>query len=213
MANNYLIDKNFRLEKIKPQFREIFKLVAPFLKTRHNDIHTYIVYQYALLLLEKEPGNPEVVIPACILHDAGWSCIPEDKQLTAFGPVIGDRELRKKHEGAGVAIAQRILNAAGYDPRLIQKISEIIEGHDTTEEARSVDDAITKDADKLFRISSIGFCIDLQRFNLESLPYIRYLHEKIDEWFLTPTGKEIAVYEALMREKEIMERQKTGLRQ
>ena len=213
MANRYFIDTKFSLEKIKPQFRKIFELAAPFLETRYNDIHTYIAYQYALLLLETEPGNPEVVIPACILHDTGWSSIPEDKQLTAFGPAMADRELRIKHEAEGVTIAQQILSTIGYDPGLTQKITGIIEGHDTTEEARSVDDAIAKDADKLFRISSFGFCIDVQRFNMEPLPYLRYLHEKIDEWFLTPTGKEMAVYEALMREEEIVQNQKPGLRQ
>ena len=140
-------------------------------------------------------------------------CIPEDKQLTAFGPAMEDRELRKKHEAEGVTIAQQILSTLGYDPGLTQKITGIIEGHDTTEEARSVDDAIAKDADKLFRISSFGFCIDVQRFNMEPVPYLRHLHKKIDEWFLTPTGKEMAVNEALMREEEIMQNQKPGLKQ
>ncbi|MFC1534371.1 HD domain-containing protein [Thermodesulfobacteriota bacterium] len=204
MIVNYQIDKIFIPEKIKPQFRKIFDLVVPFLKTRQNDIHTYIVYQYALILIEKEPGDPEVVIPACILHDAGWSCIPEDKQLTAFGSMMKDGKLRRKHELEGVVIAERILNTVGYDPRLIQRISAIIDGHDSTEEARSIDDAITKDADKLFRISNIGFSIDSKRFNADPLPRIRYLNKKIHEWFLTPTGKEMALHEAHNREKEIM---------
>ena len=51
---DYVIDTSFDLKKIAPEFRKIFELSLPFLKTRHNEVHTFIVYQYALLLLEKE---------------------------------------------------------------------------------------------------------------------------------------------------------------
>ncbi|TET90842.1 MAG: HD domain-containing protein [Desulfobacteraceae bacterium] len=206
MVQDYLIDADFHVKKIIPKFRKIFELAIPFLKTRQNEIHTFIVYQYALLLFEKEHGIPEVVIPAAILHDVGWSCIPEEEQLTAFGPEVKNKQLQRRHEVEGATIAQEIMNRVDYDHQLIQKITEIIDGHDTTNKARSINDAITKDADKLCRFSGAGFHIDYQRFNKEPLPYIRFLFEKIDEWFLTNTGKKIAMYQARKREKEILAR-------
>ena len=206
MAKDYQIDAVFHLRKIKPTVRKIFELAIPFLQTRQNEIHTYIVYQYALLLLEDEPGMPEIVVPAAILHDVGWSCIPEEEQHTAFGPVVRNKKLQRRHEVEGATIAMEILDSVRYDYQLIQKIVGIIDGHDTINEARSINDAITKDADKLCRFSGVGFHIDYQRFNKEPLPYIRFLFEKIDEWFLTRTGREIAMYEGRMREKEILAR-------
>lgn len=206
MAKDYQIDAVFHLRKIKPTFRKIFELAIPFLQTRQNEIHTYIVYQYALLLLEDEPGMPEIVVPAAILHDVGWSCIPEEEQHTAFGPVVTNKKLQRRHEVEGATIAQEIMNRTDYDHQLIQKITEIIDGHDTTNKARSINDAITKDADKLCRFSGAGFHIDYQRFNKEQVSHLKFLLEKIDEWFLTRTGREIAMYEGRMREKEILAR-------
>jgi HD superfamily phosphodiesterase len=206
MVKDYQIDAIFHLRKIKSTFRKIFELAIRFLQTRQNEIHTYVVYQYALLLLEDEPGIPEIVIPAAILHDVGWSCIPEEEQHTAFGPEVRNKELRRRHEVEGAAIAMEILNSVDYDPRFSQKIAGIIDGHDSTDKARSIDDAITKDADKLWRFSGIGFHIDYQRFNKEQVSHLKFLLEKIDEWFLTNTGREMARYEASMREKEISQK-------
>ena len=205
MDRSYRIDVDFDLAKIKARFRRIFELALPFLNTRHNKIHTFIVYQYALVLLEEEPGAPGIVIPASILHDVGWSSVPEEKQLEAFGPDVGEAELQRKHEVEGAAIAQRLLKGLGYDPQVVSKIVAIIEGHDTIPGATSVEDAITKDADKFWRFSEHGFHIDVQRFNIDPLPWIKFLFGKIDEWFLTETGREIATYEAQKREKKIRE--------
>jgi HD superfamily phosphodiesterase len=133
---------------------------VPFLKTRVEPPHTYIVYQYAKLLLETEGGSREIIIPACILHDVGWSTVPEDQQLRAFGPNIQNPEARRKHEVEGASIARQILSQAGYNSSSARKILEIIDGHDTTTNARSLEDAITKDSDKLFRLCATGFRID-----------------------------------------------------
>jgi HD superfamily phosphodiesterase len=201
-----VIDPVFHLKKIKPEFREIFERALPFLQTRCNDVHTFIVYQYALLLLEHEPASPDVVIPASILHDVGWSAIPEKEQLKAFGPVITDHKLRRKHELEGAAIARKILRNLDYDPELTAKIVEIIEGHDTSEGAKSLDDAVTKDADKLFRVSHAGFRIDNHRFPIDPFSHVEFLIGQIDVWFLTETGKKIATREAHRRKKEIKEK-------
>lgn len=206
MVKDYQIDADFRLKKIRHAYQKIYEFAIPFLQTRQNEIHTYIVYQYALLLLKDEPGIPEIVIPAAILHDVGWSCIPEEEQLTAFGPEVKNKQLQRRHEVEGVAIAVEILNKVRYDPQFSQKIVEIIDGHDTTNKARSIDDAITKDADKLCRFSGIGFHIDYKRFNKEQVSHLKFLIEKIDEWFLTITGRELARYEASMRKKEVSQK-------
>jgi len=207
MPLTYSIDELFELQNIETRFQRIFELAMPFLKTRFNLPHTYIVYQYAQLLLQEERGSREIVLPACILHDVGWSCIPEDQQLRAFGPVIKDPEARRKHEVEGVSIATQILGQVGYNGPLIQKIVEIIDGHDTTANARSLEDAITKDSDKLFRLSAYGFRIDCERFQVDPQEYWPYLLKRSGDWFLTPTGKELAAHEARGRDRELRERQ------
>lgn len=208
MVPTYSIDEIFDLEKIEVPYRRMFELAIPFLKTRFNLPHTYIVYQYAQLLLATEGGSREIIIPACILHDVGWSTVPEDQQLKAFGPHIQDFEARRKHEVEGASIARRILSQTGYNGSLVEKIVEIIDGHDTTPEARSLEDAVTKDSDKLFRLSAYGYRIDCARFGLDTQEYWPNLLKRSRSWFLTTTGKELATYEAREREREFREQRK-----
>ena len=44
--------------------------------------------------------------------------------------------------------------------------------------------------------------IDLGRFHIPRREYLVFLEAIIDHWFLTPTGKEIARKEILLRKKE-----------
>jgi HD superfamily phosphodiesterase len=207
MVPAYSIDEVFDLKKIETPYQRIFELAIPFLKTRLNLPHTYIVYQYAQLLLQEEGGSREITLPACILHDVGWSTIPEDQQLRAFGPNIKDLEARRKHEVEGVSIAKQILSRAGYNGSWVERIVAIIDGHDTTANARSLEDAITKDSDKLFRLSAYGFRVDCERFQVDPQTYWPLLLKRMENWFLTPTGKELAAREARERTRELQERQ------
>jgi HD superfamily phosphodiesterase len=208
MVPTYSIDEIFDLEKIETPYRRIFELAVPFLKTRLNLPHTYIVYQYAQLLMAAEGGSREIAIPACILHDVGWSTIPEDQQIKAYGPNMTDPEAKRKHEVEGASIARQILSQVGWNGPLVQKIAEIIDGHDTTVNARSLEDAITKDSDKLFRLSACGVRIDCQRFNADPAEYWPFLLKRSRNWFLTPTGKELAAHESREREREYREQPK-----
>ena len=68
---------------MKLVFKKILEHAIPFLSTRNNEIHTKAAMQFAFDILEKENGNEDVVIPAIILHDVGWSTISEDMQRKA----------------------------------------------------------------------------------------------------------------------------------
>lgn len=189
------VDETFHLSKIDPAFQATFKAALPYLETRKNLIHTFIVYQYANVLLKHEPGAPEVILPACILHDVGWSAISELDQLKAFKPGARDEDLRRKHETEGVSIAIDIMMTLDYPDARIKKITSIIDGHDTTHRARSLEDAVVKDADKLWRYSEPGFRIDIERFEFPARRHFDYLSDHIDPWFLTPAGRLIAIRE------------------
>jgi hypothetical protein len=138
----------------------------------------------------------------------GWSTIPEDQQIKAYGPNATDLEAKRKHELEGALIARRILSQAGWNGSVAEKIAEIIDGHDTTVNARSVEDAITKDSDKLFRLSACGVRIDCERFQADPNEYWPFLLKRSSNWFLTPTGKKLAAHESADREREFREQRK-----
>lgn len=180
-------------------FSAVYELAKPFLDTRNNEIHMRISYGFVNKLLEVEKGNQAVVRPAIILHDVGWKMVPEELHLQAFGPKNYDRTINRIHEVEGARIARQILEDVNYDSQLIEEIVEIISGHDSREKPLSIDDAIVKDADKLWRFSKEAIKIDPERFGIDPAVHVHWLGEQIDEWFLTETGRKIANEEQRLR--------------
>jgi HD superfamily phosphodiesterase len=182
------------------KYRTILDMALPFLDTRDNLEHTLEAFDFALKLLQAEGGDPDVVLPAIILHDVGWKSIPEDLQVTAFGPGEKDGDLNKVHEKEGVRIAVDILTKVNYPPHLIEEIAEIISGHDSRKEAISKNDAIVKDSDKLWRYSEHAVGVNSRRFEMTRRQNVDRLKRKLDEWFLTETGKSTALEQLRLRE-------------
>lgn len=180
-------------------YAEIFNLAKPYLQTRQNEIHTRIVYSFALRLLQAEGGDETVVLPAVILHDVGWKSVPEDLHLNAFGPGKIDWEINKIHEAEGARIARLILEEVHYDEGLTEQIVEIIRGHDSREKALSLNDAIVKDADKLWRFSPQALEIDPKRFAIDPLVHAEWLGLQIEKWFFTGTAGRLAREEQRLR--------------
>lgn len=171
---------------------KITELARPYLSTRHNERHTEIALDFARTLLAAEPGQWEVVIPAVTLHDVGWSCVPEELQVKAFRPDGGDRAINRVHETAGVRLAAEILRASGYPERWRPEILAIIDHHDSLSTAVSLNDALVKDADKLWRFSAAGFAVDCARFGFDRDSYWQLLASRADGWMLTGTGRRLA---------------------
>lgn len=190
-------------EGASPTDCEVFERARPHLQTRSNEVHTRIAYEFARRLLAEEEGDPRVVLPAILVHDVGWSRVPEERQLDAFGPNVKDPELTRVHEREGALMAAEILRSAGLPPSTVAEVSEIVAGHDTRLEALSASDALVKDADKLFRLSKEGFSIDCGRFEVDALQYLGWLGEQVDRWFFTETGRRLAWQEIAQRRREL----------
>ena len=177
----------------KEIYEKIEEQAKPYLDTRCNEIHVSICYGMAERLLSHYPdADPEVVLPAILLHDVGWKMVPEEKQLSAFGPRADDLETRRIHEIEGVRIARRILASLGYQAEKTEEILSIIDGHDSREEALSLNDAIVKDADKLWRFSQVGLEVDVKRFGVDRDRYMRWLKKRMSGWLFTSAARDLA---------------------
>lgn len=181
--------------------KQIYGLARPFLCVMNNDSHTRDMLDLALRLLSGEGGERDVVIPASILHDVGWSRVPEKLRLKARAP---DRIIRlvRIHEVESVRIAENILAEVAGDSLPVAEILEIIDGHDTREEALSLNDKIVKDADKLSRYS-IGFWDIIEWSGIDPRKLLRGLESRAEKWFYLPRSKEIAHEKIPQRWKEI----------
>jgi HD domain len=178
---------------MRNQDRAIWEVAKKHLNVRNNDEHTLFSYLLAQKLLENYPeGNADIVLPAILLHDTGWSKIPKDKILHAFGPNNKYPELTRQHELESVAIAQKELPELGFDNQQIEKIIALIDGHDTTKNVRSLDDSIHKDADKLWRYTPHGNRIIGEWFEIEQAEVLEILENFVLPTFLTDFGQKQA---------------------
>ena len=164
-----------------------------FLDVRNNDEHTLVAYGLARALLAEIPEAEEsVVLPAILLHDVGWKRIPPDLLLDAIGRRPTRRDLVRDHEIHGVEIAREILehhHPAGVD---IEAVLAIIDGHDTTNDARSVNDAVMKDADKGWRCTPHGMRIIAGWYGWSRAELIDMLETVSNPRMLTPAGRALA---------------------
>jgi hypothetical protein len=145
----------------------IWDRAAVHLHVRNNDSHTLYAYGIARALLAVTPdANDEVVLAAILLHDTGWSTVAEHEVLEAIAPGGGRPDLIRRHEIEGARIACAILADLGSKPDVIERVVRIIDGHDSRLTAESVEDAIVKDADKLWRVTPHGIATVCGWFDL-----------------------------------------------
>lgn len=177
----------------KPRDLPLWEDAKPYLDVRNNDEHTIIAYGLALCLLELTPDADEsTVLPAILLHDVGWKKIPKDLLLLAIGRRPTRLDLVRDHEIHGVEIARAILERHRPEGVDIDAVLEIIDGHDTVKEARSINDAVMKDADKGWRSTPHGMRTIAGWYGVGLDEIVMMLSERSNPHMLTPAGKALA---------------------
>ena len=171
----------------------IWKRAEPHLKVRANDVHTIYSYGLASALVDQHPdADPEVVLPAILLHDTGWSTVPEQDILSAIAPGGGRPDLVIQHEKEGARIAREVLDEVDWDADRIERIVAIIDGHDSRREAMSLDDALMKDADKLWRLTPHGVDTVMNWFGLTREQAHRLIASRVHEHLFTDAARTMA---------------------
>ena len=174
---------------------EIRALAEPYWQTRSNEIHVPDSFELARRLLQAYPeADEDVVLPAILLHDCGYFLVPEGDHLKglAGAPIGWEADVTRRHEIEGARLAGEILGRVGYDPRRTAHIQEIVDGHDSREEALSLEDALVKDADKAWRFTQSGVRICHVWMKRTPEDFMDFVESRIDDWFLTDAGRALA---------------------
>lgn len=180
--------------------RKIWDIALPFQDKRQDIGHGESVAYSALQLLNYSSANREIIVPAAILHDTGWSQVSERDRIESSAERLSpeeNRRVRLQHEEEGVKLAINWLNQLNYDSELITPILKIIGRHDTGKEISSVEEGLVKDADKLYRflVKSIQVNIERDGFSLDKIKERSTKWIKDPEFFYSPEAREIAKIE------------------
>lgn len=176
-------------------YDQIYAASEPYWQTRENHIHIPEVYEFAKQMLALYPeADPEIVLPAILMHDNGYKLVPEEIQFQGLADAPGGwkPEVTRLHEQAGAKLAGEILGALNYDPAKTKLIQEIIDGHDSRTHAVSLEDSIVKDCDKLWRVTPYGSRMGGRWTKRSPEEFRNYVESKIETWFLTEHGKRLA---------------------
>lgn len=165
----------------------IWAAVVPETRSRSNDIHLPISLAFAERLLAAHPeANAELVRVTILLHDTGWGRVDETRIISeGFGGDWRKADIRFQHERQGCEIAREVLPGLGYSPEFVDAVCAIIDGHDTRPEAHSLEDALVRDADRLWRFDHAGIALASGWFGLDPATYSERLRTEIVPELLT----------------------------
>lgn len=188
-------------------YENILKAAEKYMRVRKNDVHIPLSYQYALRLLGYYPqADADVVAAGIILHDIGWYSIDEDdifkKGFQSENFLQSD--VRYLHESEGVRLSEDILRGCGYDDTFIQKVQTIIDGHDTRTFAKSLEDEIVRDADKLWRFHVVGVSTAADWFKLTPTEYANRLEKDVIKQLHLAESVEMAKKDLIETRKQLL---------
>lgn len=171
----------------------LWKTVVAETRTRGNDIHLPISLAYAERLCRAYPdADAELVRVAILLHDTGWAHVDESRIISeGFAGDWRKAAIRYEHEAEGCKVARRVLPGLGYSPEFIDRVCEIIDGHDTRPVAYSLEDALVRDADRLWRFDHAGIALASSWFGMSPDVYTDRLAAEIVPELITEAAVQI----------------------
>jgi HD superfamily phosphohydrolase YqeK len=178
---------------LRPRDAALWEDAKSFLDVRNNDEHTLVAYAVAEQLLKLIPEADEsIVLPAILLHDVGWKRVPHELLLDAIGRHPKRPDLVRDHELYGVEIASEILRKHKPEGVDVQAVLAIIDGHDTSREQRSINDAVVKDADKVWRTTPHGMKVIRGWYDWSVAEYVEMVSTVSNPRLLTTPGRAMA---------------------
>ncbi len=183
-----------KLIKAGQPYPEVWRAAEVYMRARRNDIHIPLSYGYARQLLQAYPdADEDIVSLAMLLHDIGWWSIDiADILSKRFGPNMAQSDVRFLHEAEGVRLATPILKALGWPQKTIKAVCEIIDGHDTRKDPKSLYDRLVRDADKLRRYTPTGVAIAGEWLKMTPSVYCKRLQTEILPILVTEEAVKIA---------------------
>jgi hypothetical protein len=153
---------------------------------------------------EVETARPEP--PGEVIAEA-LKLYKEDRagrwHVRAPSPNMMQSDVRFLHEKEGVRLSREVLQKTGWPQTVIEAVAEIIDGHDTRPQARSLNDRLVRDADKLWRFTVTGVAVACDWFKMTPHAYADRLEKQV-AILETEAGREMAARELARTRGELM---------
>lgn len=179
---------------MKVKYQKIWKLALPYLKSgrRKNFVlHTEGVVKATEMIIKLSgQGDENLLVPAAILHDAGWFKVPKNLQLS------NDKKEKikalKLHIKYAPEIIHKVLSQVDYENRKIKKIIGIVKSH-KFKNPKDINKRILIDADALADAFKRQFASDMKSYNVSRKNL--YNFRKKNNKFYTKIAQQIFIKE------------------
>ena len=118
---------------------------------RGDSGHGEVVTYFSSVLCSILGGNPNIIVPAAMFHDTGYTAGAEEFRAAVSAGT--DKILRLEHQIRGAHYARKGLIGRGLVPAHISEIQDIIMDHDTRFLSTTGNGKIMQDADILWRFT------------------------------------------------------------
>ena len=176
------------------ELEALWAAVVPETRARGNDIHLPISLSFARRLCDAYPeADRTLVLVSTLLHDTGWAHVDQEKIISdGFRGDWRKADIRYEHEREGCLVARRVLPPLGYDGQFIDEVCKIIDGHDTRPHEYTLEDALLRDADRLWRFTYAGIALASGWFGQDPAAYTDRLETEIIPELITQAAVDMA---------------------
>lgn len=187
------------------RYDAVWRAAEIYMRARKNDVHIPLSFAFARKLLAVHPeADEDIVSLAILLHDIGWWTIDmADIIEKGFGPDMMQSEVRFLHEREGVRLSRQVLEGTGWPEDIIVAVGNIIDGHDTRPQPRSLDNRLVRDADKLWRFTVTGVAVACDWFKMTPRQYADRLENQVSQ-LETAAGRAMAAEELTKTRQALM---------
>ena len=182
------------------QYNDVWKQATEQLRKGINKdyvLHTKGVVKAMQMILQKESGNPDILIPAAMLHDVGWAKVPKKYQRTSNkkSKLIA----LKLHIKYAPDIIRTILTSLNYKIFQINEIIDVVVSHKFCK-PRKLSKKLLIDADQLSDAFKEQFNSDIKAY--DSTPEKLYSFRMNNNNFYTKTAENIFLQLMKKRQNE-----------
>ncbi|MBD3362682.1 HD domain-containing protein [Candidatus Dojkabacteria bacterium] len=186
---------------MKRQYKNLWDIV----KNKLNGIgkkdyvlHSKMVTRAMEEIIEGEGGNPDILIPAAMLHDIGWINVPRKFQ---FAKTHKDKiEAEKQHLEKAVPLIKKILQELQYSKSKIYQIIHVVTNHKSKKPGGDKNIECMVDADNLSDTYKESFYSDAVAYNVTPQEALEFRSKNS---FFTETANQIFRNQLQIRKEEI----------
>ncbi len=147
-------------------------------------LHSGMVTRAMREIIKGEGGDPEILIPAAMLHDVGWTKVQSNLLIPETDE--DKKEAERLHLALAPGVVQEILGSIGYEKNVIDRIINIVVSHKSKNpETKEIECMV--DADNLSDTYRESFYSDTRSYN--STPAKTYEFRKKNTFFTGTANK------------------------